>query len=142
MADDYRVVYHPINYYARIGRSKIVPWHFFDFLGLILRISMIFNPLKIYLPLAVLFGGLGIIKAIYDVLALFLRSSQDGWSLLLQPVLSTSAVLLIFTGLQFLMIGMVADGVIRRIAQHNRPSAVSYGNQSYDTHDPRIKIDL
>ncbi len=133
LADDYRVVYHPINYYARIGRSKIVPWHFVDFLVLILRISMIFNPLKIYLPLAIFFGGLGILKAIYDILALFLRSSQDGWALLLQPVLSTSAVLLIFIGLQFLMIGMVADGVIRRIAQHNRPESPSFGDVVFDS---------
>jgi len=135
LADDYRVVYHPINYYARIGRSKIVPWHFVDFLVLILRISMIFNPLKIYLPLAILFGSLGILKAFYDILALFLRSSEDGWSLLLQPVLSTSAVLLIFTGLQFLMIGMVADGVIRRIAQHNRPESPSFGDVLFDSDD-------
>jgi glycosyltransferase involved in cell wall biosynthesis len=132
MADDYRVVYYPINYYARIGRSKIVPWHFVDFLVLILRISMIFNPLKIYLPLAITFGGLGVLKATYDILALFLRTPQAGWPLFLQPTLSTSAVLLIFTGLQFLMIGMVADGVIRRIAQHNRPAAPSFGNLSYD----------
>jgi glycosyltransferase involved in cell wall biosynthesis len=133
MADDYRVVYHPINYYARMGRSKIVPWHFVDFLVLILRISMIFNPLKIYLPLAIIFGGLGVLKATYDILALFLRTPQAGWPLFLQPTLSTSAVLLIFTGLQFLLIGMVADGVIRRIAQHNPPVARSFGNLTYDS---------
>jgi hypothetical protein len=52
--------------------------------------------------------------------------------LLLQPALSTSAVLLLFVGLQFLMIGMVADGVVRRIAQHNRPQVPSHRYLNYE----------
>ncbi|MEP7340990.1 MAG: glycosyltransferase family 2 protein, partial [Acidobacteriota bacterium] len=31
LADDYHVAYHPIDYYARVGQSKIVPRHFMDF---------------------------------------------------------------------------------------------------------------
>lgn len=126
LADDYRVVYHPIDYYPRVGKSKIVPWHFMDFIALIVRMTMMFNPLKIFVPLAFTFGGLGILKTLYDIWAGFARNPGAGWTLLLQPVLSTSAVLLLFVGLQFLMIGMVADGVVRRIAQHNRPLVRSY----------------
>ena len=48
---------------------------------------------------------------VYDIWALFARNPGAGWILLLQPVLSTSALLLLFVGLQFMMIGMVADGV-------------------------------
>jgi glycosyltransferase involved in cell wall biosynthesis len=128
MADEYKVIYHPINYYPRVGSSKIVPWHFMDFLILIIRMSMMFNPLKVFMPLALLSGGLGVLKAIYDMIALFFRSPSQGWELLLQPVLSTSAVLLLFVGLQLMMIGMVADGVVRRIAQHNRPSVPTHGS--------------
>jgi glycosyltransferase involved in cell wall biosynthesis len=126
MADNYYVQYVPISYRNRVGKSKIVPWHFMDFLILIIRLSMMFNPLKIFLPLALIVGGLGVLKAIYDFAALFAR--HDAWdvSLFLQPALSTSAVLLLFTGLQLLMIGMVADGIIRRIAQHNRPLVPSH----------------
>jgi hypothetical protein len=90
---------------------------------LIIRISMMFNPLRLFLPLSLLFGGFGLLKLVFDVVALFMRTPGGGWSLLLQPALSTSAVLLLFVGLQFLMIGMVADGVVRRIAQQNRPQA-------------------
>ena len=133
MADDYRVVYHPINYYARVGKSKIVPRHFMDFLILIMRMSMMFNPLKIFVPLTLLSGALGVLKTIYDIAALFARNASAGWSVLLQPTLSTSAVLLLFVGLQFLMIGMVADGVVRRIAQHNRPLVPSHGRWEYET---------
>jgi glycosyltransferase involved in cell wall biosynthesis len=127
MADDYRVVYHPINYYQRVGKSKIVPWHFMDFMVLILRMSMMFNPLKVFVPLAFFSGFLGILKTIFDMVGLFARYPDRGWTLIFQPVLSTSAVLLLFVGLQLLMIGMVADGVVRRIAQHNRPLAPSHG---------------
>ena len=132
MVDDYFVVYMPIDYRRRVGRSKIVPWHFMDFIVLILRLSMMFNPLKIFLPLALFTGALGVLKALYDIAALFARSPSWDWSLLLQPALSTSAVLLIFISLQLLMIGMVADGVIRRIAQHNQPMVPSHRKWNFE----------
>lgn len=132
LADDYRVVYHPIDYYPRVGESKIVAWHFMDFVVLIVRITMMFNPLKIFIPLALIFGGLGVLKTLYDIWAAFARNPDAGWTLVLQPVLSTSAVLLLFVGLQFMMIGMVADGVVRRIAQHNRPLVPSYGRLEFE----------
>lgn len=138
MADDYFVQYIPISYRRRVGKSKIVPWHFMDFLILIIRLSMMFNPLKIFLPLALIVGGLGVLKAIYDFVALFARHNTWDLSLVLQPALSTSAVLLIFVGLQLLMIGMVADGIIRRIAQHNRPLVPSHRdwNKTLNTDSP------
>jgi glycosyltransferase involved in cell wall biosynthesis len=141
LADDYRLVYHPINYYARVGKSKIVPWHFMDFMVLIVRMTMMFNPLKVFVPLALTFGGLGVLKMLYDVWAAFARNPGGGWTLLLQPVLSTSAVLLLFVGLQFMMIGMVADGVVRRIAQHNRPLAPSYGRLDFEEEHPLDNVD-
>lgn len=141
MADDYRVVYQPINYYQRVGKSKIVPWAFMDFMVLIVRMSMMFNPLKVFTPLALTFGFLGVLKTVYDVWALFARNPGAGWTLLLQPVLSTSAVLLLFVGLQLMMIGMVADGVVRRIAQHNRPLAPSYGNINYEASFESLKVE-
>ncbi|MGB2910537.1 MAG: hypothetical protein WBB55_08155, partial [Anaerolineales bacterium] len=132
MVDDYFVIYIPIDYRHRVGKSKIVPWHFMDFIVLILRLSMMFNPLKIFLPLALFTGVLGVLKVLYDIAALFARSPTWDWSLLLQPALSTSAVLLIFISLQLLMIGMVADGVIRRIAQHNQPMVPSHRKWNFE----------
>lgn len=127
LADDYRVVYEPIDYYPRIGRSKIVPRHFIDFTILILRMAMLFQPLRVFVPLALLCGASGALKVLFDVGALFPRNAALGWSLLYQPVLSTSAVLLLLVGLQLMLIGMVADGVLRRMAQHSRRPVVSHG---------------
>jgi glycosyltransferase involved in cell wall biosynthesis len=126
LADDYRVIYHPIDYYRRVGQSKITPRHFMDFTILVLRMAMLFQPLKVFVPLAFLCGTLGGVKVLFDILSLFPRASTFDWSLLYQPVLSTSAILLLLVGLQLLLIGMVADGVLRRIAQHNRPLAPSH----------------
>lgn len=125
LADDYHVVYHPIDYHARVGQSKIVPRHFMDFVILVLRMAMLFQPLKVFVPASLTFGGLGALKLVYDVAASFLRHPENEWSIFYTPVVSTSAILLLLTALQFLLIGMVADGVVRRIAWHSRPMAVS-----------------
>jgi glycosyltransferase involved in cell wall biosynthesis len=117
LADDYRVVYHPINYQRRIGRSKITPWHFMDFLMLVLRLAVLFQPLRVFLPLALLFGGLGFAKTIYDIFALFPRTSATGWAIFYLPVVSTTAMIFLLVGFQLLVVGLVADAVLRRIAQ-------------------------
>jgi glycosyltransferase involved in cell wall biosynthesis len=127
LADEYRVVYHPIDYYARVGQSKIVPRHFMDFIMLVFRMAMLFQPMKIFVPLALAIGGFGTFKVIFDIISFFPRTGKWGWDMLFQPVLSTSAVLLLLVGLQLLLIGMVADGALRRIAQHNGPLVPSYG---------------
>ncbi|MCG3207752.1 MAG: Undecaprenyl-phosphate 4-deoxy-4-formamido-L-arabinose transferase [Anaerolineae bacterium] len=124
-ADDYRITYHPINYHRRVGQSKIVPRHFMDFAILIIRMAMLFQPLKIFVPLAFLFSALGVAKVIFDIVTLFIRYNTIDWSLLYQPAISASATLLLVLGFQLLLIGMMADGLIRRIGQHNRPVAPS-----------------
>ena len=67
LCTDLLVQYHPIDYYARIGDSKIRPRHAFDFLLLILRTIVYFNPLKIFLPIGGLFFVAGLGKTIYDI---------------------------------------------------------------------------
>ncbi|HZQ09193.1 MAG TPA: glycosyltransferase family 2 protein [Anaerolineae bacterium] len=132
LADDYRVVYLPINYHRRIGKSKIAPRHFMDFLMLVLRMAMLFQPMKIFVPLALACVGLGVLKVIFDILSIYPRMGTFSWSFLFQPVLSTSAILLLLVGLQLLLIGMVADGALRRIAQHNGPLVPSHGVQVFE----------
>ncbi len=61
------VKYISIDYHARIGRSKIRASHAFDFLLLIIRNIVYFNPLKVFLPLGGLFFLGGFSKFIYDL---------------------------------------------------------------------------
>ena len=65
---NYRVKYHPINYFHRAGRSKIKPIRdTLLFVQLILRTGVYFAPLRIFLPIASVFflGFLGSLW--YDV---------------------------------------------------------------------------
>jgi glycosyltransferase involved in cell wall biosynthesis len=133
LADDYLIAYHPINYYPRVGRSKVTPRHFMDFTMLVLRMAMLFQPLKVFAPLAFSCGLLGVLKVCFDIGALFPRAANLDWSLLYQPVLSTSAILLLLVALQLLLIGMVADGVVRRIGQHNRSLAPSHAIRAFQS---------
>lgn len=121
VADDYHVVYHPIDYFRRVGKSKVTPRRFMDFATTVLRIAMLFQPLRIFVPLSLACTLLGTLKVLFDIAALFPRSGTASWSLLFQQVVSTSAILLLLAALQLLLVGMVADGVLRRIAQHQRP---------------------
>jgi glycosyltransferase involved in cell wall biosynthesis len=61
------VKFVPIDYHARIGSSKIRPFHAFDFLLLIVRTIVYFNPLKVFLPAGALFFLGGLAKFVYDV---------------------------------------------------------------------------
>jgi glycosyltransferase involved in cell wall biosynthesis len=129
LADDYRVIYHPINYYQRIGRSKIMPRHFIDFTILVIRMAMLFQPLRVFVPIVCTSGLLGIIKIAFDVSAALIRHGGFSWGLLSEPIISTSALLLSLGSYQLLLIGMVADGLIRRIARHNQSRVPSRGVQ-------------
>ena len=126
LADGYRIVYHPINYYRRVGQSKITPGHFMDFMSLVLRLAMLFQPLKVFVPMSLGCGLLGVGKVAYDIMAFHHRHQDSTWSIWYDAVISSSALLLLLVALQLLLIGMVADGVIRRIAQHSRPLAPSH----------------
>ena len=61
------VKYSTIDYHQRTGQSKIRPTHAFDFLLLIIRTIVYFNPLKIFLPAGAVFFVAGVAKFIYDI---------------------------------------------------------------------------
>ena len=64
---DHLVKYETIDYHARVGKSKIRPYHAFEFLILILRTIVYFNPLKVFLPIGAVLVFTGLLKTIYDI---------------------------------------------------------------------------
>jgi glycosyltransferase involved in cell wall biosynthesis len=88
------VEYIPIDYHARLGQSKIRAKHAYDFTLLILRTIVIFNPLKVFIPLGAVLFAAGMAKFIYDV------SRRN---------LSESAVLALIGGLIIWAVGLLAD---------------------------------
>jgi glycosyltransferase involved in cell wall biosynthesis len=127
LADDYCVIYHPVNYYRRIGKSKIVPRNFIDFMILVIRMAMLFKPLRVFVPIVFSSAMAGIIKVGFDIAVAVMRHGGFSWNLFSEPVISTSALLLLLGSYQLLLIGMVADGLIRRIARNNQPRVLSHG---------------
>lgn len=104
LANDYKIIYVPINYYKRTGRSKIKPVRdTLNFFQLIVRTVMFFNPLKVFLPLSGFF--------IFLSLAVLLISSFVG------RVMDITSILLFVTGLHLLAIGLLADLIDKRISK-------------------------
>jgi glycosyltransferase involved in cell wall biosynthesis len=104
LTNDLPVHFVPINYYHRKGKSKIRPiYDTINFIQLIIRTVMYFNPLKIFIPLS------GILVAC-AVLVLLLS-----WIMLGQAMDVTFGVI-IMAAVIVLAIGMLADLIDKRLA--------------------------
>jgi len=115
MCDGYRVEYLPIDYHRRAGRSKISPTHFFSFLLLVLRLSVLFKPLRVFLPVSIFCFGVGFAKLVFDIFMVIDLSEQMQVPFFQLPILSTTSVIFFVTGFQIALVGMVAEA----LARHN-----------------------
>jgi hypothetical protein len=100
LCSDLLVYYHPIDYYARIGESKIRATHALEFLILILRTICYFNPLKVFLPLGAFFFFGGLAKFGYDLII---------------GDLSETAILGFLGGTILWSVGLLADQIARSV---------------------------
>ncbi|HEY3175062.1 MAG TPA: glycosyltransferase family 2 protein [Candidatus Polarisedimenticolia bacterium] len=95
------VVYVPINYSKRRGRSKIRPLRdTLNFLILILRTILYFNPLKIFLPVSLAIGVMFAASLAYDLFVL-----KD---------LTEKTLIFLFGSVQMLAVGLLADLITKR----------------------------
>jgi glycosyltransferase involved in cell wall biosynthesis len=102
LSENYRVHFVPIDYHERRGRSKIHPvYDTLNFLQLIVRTVLYFNPLKVFLPLSALFVMAGVLVGLIS-------------KLVFGKLLDTTMIVLIVTGVQILMLGMLADLIDKR----------------------------
>ena len=62
------VDYVPIDYRRRVGKSKVRAHHLYDFIIVILRVIVLFNPLKVFVPVAGSLLVVGVAKIVYDIL--------------------------------------------------------------------------
>ncbi|MHC5212621.1 MAG: glycosyltransferase family 2 protein [Planctomycetota bacterium] len=94
------VIFVPVDYMRRTGASKIRPIaDTFNFLVLILRVSVYFEPLKVFLPTAGLLALSGLAYGAVQVAA---------------GNLGEAPVLLLVSALQVLLVGLIADMISRR----------------------------
>jgi len=102
LSSGFRVTYFPIDYRYRVGSSKIRPIaDTAAFLALIVRTSLYFNPLRVFLPVA-----LGFIAA-SALVAVLTWAFTD-------RLMDVTTVLLFVTGIQLLGLGLLADLVNRK----------------------------
>lgn len=110
LCDNYAVSYIPIDYHKRKGKSKIVPWDAGSFAILILRMAMLFRPLRVFIPIALACLAYGAVKMSIDL-------THD-------PNISASAILAFVSALLLVLIGMLGDAIATRMGRFN-PNAVA-----------------
>lgn len=66
LASNLKVGYHPIKYGKRVGHSKIRASHFFRFLSLVIRLTVYFQPLRVFIPVGTALFLAGFAKAVWD----------------------------------------------------------------------------
>ncbi|MFH1439616.1 MAG: glycosyltransferase family 2 protein [Candidatus Woesearchaeota archaeon] len=99
--NEYSVKYIPINYYTRKGKSTIHPVKdFIGFIGLIFRTTMYFEPLKIFIPVALILFLLALLRLVRDLILL-----NDMGDL---------ATLMFLTAFQIFFFGLLADLINKR----------------------------
>lgn len=106
ISNGYLVDYVPIDYYARVGKSKIRPVRdTLNFIRLVWRIALFFAPLKFFLPLS----------GFLFLLAL-------GWALFTLLVLGqladVSTLVIVMTAFQVAVIGMLAELINKRLPNY------------------------
>jgi glycosyltransferase involved in cell wall biosynthesis len=105
LADDYLVKFVPIDYYPRQGRSSFHPVRdTYNYLLLVVRTVMYFNPIKVLFPVGLVLFGAGVAR-------------QMWWFLTGNLHVLSSNVLLVLAGLNILMMALLADLVVRRARQ-------------------------
>jgi len=107
LTNHYSVKYVPIEYFRREGRSKIRPIRdTLNFVVLVIRTVMYFNPLRIFVPISLL---MLLLSVAFFVLGrtgvLFAESPND------------TITVLFVGGIQVLVTGMIADLIDKRISK-------------------------
>ncbi|MFM9084525.1 MAG: glycosyltransferase family 2 protein [Actinomycetota bacterium] len=101
LGNGYSVGFLPIEYFPRAGRSK---FHWLRdtrrYLLQVIRMTLSYNPLKVFLPVGLVLLGLGFVKLGFDWAERDFR-------------LAANTLLIFFAALQVITVGLLADLVVR-----------------------------
>jgi hypothetical protein len=101
LANGYSVKYVPIDYRPRAGSSKFHWWRDTKrYLLQVVRMSLSYNPLKVFLPIGLLLLAVGLGKLVYDWVERDFR-------------LAANTLLILVAALQAIAVGLLADLVVR-----------------------------
>lgn len=103
LSDGHSVAWHPIDYYPRKGRSSFHPLtDTYNYISLVVRSVMYFNPLKVFLPVSLLFLLVGLVKMVRDFIY---------WGNFHVPAIT---LVILVTAVQLAALGMLADLIVKR----------------------------
>jgi len=103
LANGYSIAYLPIDYHQRVGRSKIKPIQdTFNFIQLISRIALYFNPLKVFIPLSV---SLFVLAVLWGVVS----------TVVLGQLADVSVLVLVLAAVQVYTVGLLAELINHRV---------------------------
>ncbi|HEX5267183.1 MAG TPA: glycosyltransferase family 2 protein, partial [Acidimicrobiales bacterium] len=100
LANGYSVRYVPIDYFPRAGRSKFHWWvDTRRYLLQIVRMVLVYNPLRVFMPPSLLLLVAGVGKLAYDLVANSFHVAAD-------------TIVLLLVGVALGLLGLVADLVV------------------------------
>jgi glycosyltransferase involved in cell wall biosynthesis len=101
LSNQHDVKYVPIEYSKRAGKSKFkFVKDAYRYILQVLRMVMYFNPLKVLMPVALTLIGLGIVKAVYDMVK--------------HPLyFAINTILILVSGLIIATLALLADLIVR-----------------------------
>jgi glycosyltransferase involved in cell wall biosynthesis len=103
LTNGYQVKYIPVNYFKRAGKSKIKPVRdTLNFIQLIIRTVLYFNPLRVFIPLSFCMVILAFLLLI------------GSW-LLTEKAMDVTFGVMLMTAVMLMAIGMLADLIDKRI---------------------------
>jgi glycosyltransferase involved in cell wall biosynthesis len=101
LGNGYSVKYVPIDYFPRAGKSKFHWWRDTKrYVLQVIRMVLSYSPLRVFLPLGLIFLALGTAKLAYDWI------ERDF-------ALAGNTMLILFAGVQTIAVGLLADLVVR-----------------------------
>lgn len=108
LTNHYLVDYIPVDYYERVGKSKIRPIQdTANFVRLVWRIALYFAPLKIFLPLSAFLFVVALAWALFTLF--YLGQLAD-----------VSTLVIVMTAFQVAVIGLLAELINKRLPNYHR----------------------
>ena len=105
LANRYTVEYVPINYHHRVGKSKIRPiYDTLNFTLLILRTTIYYAPLRVFMPLSILIFLAGLLVGLYTLF-------------IIGRIMDITTIVLLLASLQVALTGLLADMVDKRTSR-------------------------
>jgi hypothetical protein len=101
LANGYSVKFVPIDYAPRSGRSKFHWWvDTRRYLRQVIRMVLLYNPLKVFMPVGLSLLGASVVKLVYDLVDKHFR-------------VATNTIVLLFTALLVMAIGLLSDAMVQ-----------------------------